>query len=175
MSRCMHGIHSACQSQPKEGCTWPNRYLAVKTVKYVTVLSCWWPKLCSKYKMVFFTGSKHCAPQPRRCDHRHILPLAAFLFIFLQLESLLLFWIASWWTVTDVWLLVKLFFKELGLRSTYISHNNLSCQEEGHPAMIGNPVIWFFLWNLVISMKHCQPCFSPSHIPLGWDPALLSD
>jgi hypothetical protein len=41
----------------------------------------------------------------------------------------------------DVWLLVKLFFKELGLRSTYISHNNLSCQEEGNPAMIGNPEI----------------------------------
>ena len=59
----------------------------------------------------------------------------------------------------DVWLLVKLFFKELGLRSTYISHNNLSCQEEGNPTMIGNPVIWFFLWNLVISMKYRQPFF----------------
>lgn len=59
----------------------------------------------------------------------------------------------------DVQLLVKLFFKELGLRSTYITRNNLSYREEGHPALIGNPITWFFLWNLVTSMKHCQPLF----------------
>lgn len=42
----------------------------------------------------------------------------------------------------------------------HIILNNPSYQEEKNITVIGNPLTWYFLWNLVISIKHYHLFFT---------------
>lgn len=46
----------------------------------------------------------------------------------------------------------------------YITLNSLNYQEEDTTTVIGNSIPWFFLWNLLMSIRLGQIF---SHIPLG--------